>query len=146
MEGAERQKLEKFRENNFLDDVVITGPVAKEHAMRLMKESDALFFHLKDDIVMEKTIPSKVFDYMTAGKPILFGIKGEGKEILEQVKSNIYYYPESVASFIDALKKLKENYSELLKYAIDNKRLVEKYYTREKMVDLLENHIRYLYR
>jgi hypothetical protein len=82
---------------------------------------------------------------MTAGKPILFGIKGEGKKILEQVKINIYCYPESVSSFLEALKRLKENYSKLLQYANDNKRLIEKYYTREKIVDLFENHIRHLY-
>jgi glycosyltransferase involved in cell wall biosynthesis len=140
-EGVERQKLEKFRKDNSLENVVITGPVVKEQAMRLMVESDALFFHLKDVMVMEKTVPSKVFDYMTAGKPILFGIKGEGKAILQQVKGNIYYYPESVESFIKAIKELKATYPELSRYAIGNKKLVEEYYTREKMVDLLENHI-----
>jgi glycosyltransferase involved in cell wall biosynthesis len=143
-EGVERQKLEKFREDNFLDNVVIAGPVVKDQAMRLMVESEALFFHLKDDIVMEKTVPSKVFDYMTAGKPILFGIKGEGKAILQQVKGNIYYYAESVESFIKAVEDLKANYPELLIYAIDNKKLVKEYYTREKMVDLLENHLMHL--
>jgi hypothetical protein len=114
-----------------LDNVVIIGPVVKEQAMQLMRKSSALFFQLKDDMVMEKTVPSKVFDYMTAGKPILFGIKGEGKMILEQVKGNIHYQSDSIESFINAVRKLKYNYKQLSKYARENMVIVEKYYTRE---------------
>ena len=144
-DGIEKTKLEKFRKANLLDNVVIVGPVAKEQAMQLMRKSSALFFQLKDDMVMEKTVPSKVFDYMTAGKPILFGIKGEGKMILEQVKGNIYYQPDSAESFINAVRKLKKNYKQLSKYARENMVIVEKYYTRENMVDKLEKHFQELF-
>jgi glycosyltransferase involved in cell wall biosynthesis len=143
-DGVEKKKLEEFKKASLLDNVVIMGPVLKEKAMQLMRNSSALFFQLKSDVVMEKTVPSKVFDYMTAGKPILFGIKGEGKMILEQVKGNIYYQPESVESFINAVRKLKKKYNQLSKYAKENKSVVEKYYTREKMVDKLEEHFQEL--
>jgi len=143
-DGIDKIKLEKLRKDNLLDNVVIVGPVAKEQAMQLMRKSSALFFQLKDDMVMEKTVPSKVFDYMAAGKPILFGIKGEGKMILEQVKGNIYYHPDSAESFINAVRKLKKNYKQLTKYARENKVIVEKYYTREKMVEKLEKHLQEL--
>lgn len=144
--GIEKNSLEKFKEENSLDNVLIIGPVLKAKAIELMQKSSALFFQLKDDMVMEKTVPSKVFDYMTAGKPILFGIKGEGKMILEQVKGNIYYQPDSTESFINAVRKLKKNYKQLSKYARENMIIVEKHYTREKMVDKLETHLQELLR
>jgi glycosyltransferase involved in cell wall biosynthesis len=144
-DGIEKKKLEKFKKDNSLDNVIIMGPVLKKQAMQLMRNSSALFFQLKDDIVMEKTVPSKVFDYMTAGKPILFGIKGEGKMILEQVKGNIYYQPDSTESFINAVRKLKRNYEQLSKSARENIVIVEKYYTREKMVKKLEKHFQELF-
>jgi glycosyltransferase involved in cell wall biosynthesis len=144
-DGVEKERLEKFKEENFLESVLIIGPVAKTKAMNLMHKSSALFFQLKDDLFFEKTVPSKVFDYMTAGKPILFGIKGEGKEILEQIKGNIFYQPDSTESFIDAVKKLKQNYSELAEYALKNRKVVQQYYTREKMVDKLEKHLQELF-
>jgi glycosyltransferase involved in cell wall biosynthesis len=142
--GIEKKKLEKLKKDHDLDNVVIMGPVLKEQAMQLMRNCSSLFFQLKDDIVLEKTVPSKVFDYMTAGKPILFGIKGEGKLILEQVKANIYYQPDSTESFVNAVRKLKINYKQLSKYASENMLVVEKYYTREQMVDKLEKHFQEL--
>jgi glycosyltransferase involved in cell wall biosynthesis len=144
-DGIEKSKLEKFKKDNCLYNVVITGPVQKRQAMYLMRKSSALFFQLKDDVVMEKTVPSKVFDYMTAGKPILFGIKGEGKMILEQVKGNIYYQPDSTESFINAIRRFKKDYKQLARYARQNMIIIEKYYTREKMVDKLEKHFKELF-
>jgi glycosyltransferase involved in cell wall biosynthesis len=143
-DGIEKEKLEKYKKNNLLNNVIIMGPVSKSHAMQLMRKSSALFFQLKEDMVIEKTVPSKVFDYMTAGKPILFGIKGEGKLILEKIKGNIYYQPDSPESFINAVRKLKKNYTQLSQYAKGNIVIVEKYYTREKMVDKLEKHFQEL--
>jgi glycosyltransferase involved in cell wall biosynthesis len=140
--GVERDNLNRMIIEHNLDNVSIDGPVTKYEAMQIIRKSYALIIQLKDDLTMEKTIPSKVFDYMTAGKPILFGIKGEGKMILEQVKGNIYYQPDSAESFINAVRKLNKNYKQLTKYARENVFIVEQYYTREKMVDKLEKHLK----
>lgn len=144
-DGADKKRLEKIKKDNLLDNVIIMGPVSKEQAMTMMHKSSALFFHLKDDIVMEKTVPSKVFDYMTAGKPILFGIRGEGKNILDKVKGNIYYQSTSIESFINAIRTLRNNYKKLSDYARENRIVVKKYYTREKMVDKLEKFFQLLF-
>ena len=144
-DGVEKQAIKRLTKKYNLDNVSLGEPVTKCQAMQIIFRSSALFFHLKDDLTMEKTIPSKLFDYMTAGKPILFGIKGEGKTILEQVRGNIYYQPESTESFINAVRKLKNNYKQLSKYARKNMVIVEKYYTREKMVDKLETHFQELF-
>jgi glycosyltransferase involved in cell wall biosynthesis len=143
--GVEKKSLEKYKKDNLLNNVIIMGPVSKSHAMELIQKSSALFFHLKEDMVMDKTVPSKVFDYMTAGKPILFGIKGEGKAILEKIKGNIHYQPDSPESFINAVRKLKNNYKTISEHARENRVIVEKYYTRERMVDKLEQHFQNLF-
>lgn len=143
-DGIEKKKLEKFKDDNMLDNVVIMGPVLKEHAMGLMHQSSALFFQLKDDAIMEKTVPSKVFDYMAAGKPILFGIRGEGKEIMEQAEGNIFYQPDSVESFVEAVRKLEKNYQRLSEDATMNRAIVEQKYTRERIVDKFEKYLREL--
>jgi glycosyltransferase involved in cell wall biosynthesis len=85
-DGVEKKNLTMLTKKASLKNIIIMDAVPKDDALAIARESSALFFQLKDDSSMEKTVPSKLFDYMTAGKPILFGIKGEGKEILEQVK------------------------------------------------------------
>ena len=89
---------------------------------------------------MLTSIPSKLFDYLIAGKPILYGIKGEGKEILEKCCGNIYFDPGKEDSLAAAIVELKNNYQRYARDAVYNKELV-KSFIREDMVDLLGQNI-----
>ena len=102
-----------------------------------MLSCSALLINLKDTKTFEKTIPSKVFDYMYANKPILFGIRGEGKEILSSVSGNIFFEPSNPESLREAVNKLVENYTFYKKNSIDNRKLLFEKYTREAMVQKL---------
>lgn len=143
--GAEKRRLKQLKLEYGLNNVIISNPVSKIKAIELICKSSALFLQLKDGWVMEKTIPSKLFDYMIGGKPILFGIKGEGKKILENSKGNIYFEPGSIKSLVDAIKALKENYSYLRKCAKENKIALQKYYMRETLTNKLETSIQQLF-
>jgi hypothetical protein len=87
--GIERTMLEKSIKDRGLTNVEISGVVSKERAIEMIRNAHALMLHLKDDGTMDKTIPSKVFDYMAGGRPILYGLKGEACEILGTVAGNL---------------------------------------------------------
>ena len=44
-----------------------------------MEEADLLYLNLKQNPTLERTIPSKVFDYLIAARPIVAGLAGEGQ-------------------------------------------------------------------
>ena len=143
-DGVMRGKMESFVAGNRLDNVIITGPVTKDEAFSEMGKSSALLLALIDDETMEKTIPSKVFDYMSAGKPVVYGIKGEGREILGAVGGNLVFDPSSARSLADALKTLKARLEDLSLKARDNEVQVKSRFTREHMVDRLDECFRKL--
>jgi len=133
-DGVEKEKLQKKKEDFFLDNVTILGPVCKEEAIQYIHNSSALFLQLKEDATMKKTIPSKVFDYMVGGKPILFGIEGEGKALLGRIEGNLPFCSNNLKSFLDALRRMADNYQNFADLAIANRNIVEEGYTRESMV------------
>lgn len=132
--GVEKEKLIQKKDGFLLDNVIIDGPVCKEDAIQYIHNSSALFLQLKEDITMEKTIPSKVFDYMAGGKPILFGIEGEGKVLLGSIEGNIPFSSNNLQSFLDALERMADNYQNFAELALANRNIVEEGYTRESMV------------
>jgi glycosyltransferase involved in cell wall biosynthesis len=136
-EGAKREGLEKEVLQKRLKNVEFKGPFSKEKSLEYMLSSSALLINLKDSKTFEKTIPSKVFDYMYANRPILFGIKGEGKKILSGVPGNIPFEPSNPESLKKAIDQLIKNYSFYKKNAKDNRKLLFEKYTRETMVDKL---------
>ncbi len=145
-DGVLRKKMEKYVADHGLDNVTITGPVSKEEAFSEMRKSSALLLALIDDETMEKTIPSKVFDYMAAGKPVVYGIKGEGREILGAVGGNLHFDSSSPQSLVEALKALKAELEELSLKARDNAVQVKSHFTRERMVDRLDECFQKLFR
>ncbi|GAB4280838.1 MAG: glycosyltransferase family 4 protein [Candidatus Rifleibacteriota bacterium] len=135
--GIEKPMLENMAAENNLDNVEIRGIVPKSEAIELIKNSEALMLHLKDDGTMDKTIPSKVFDYLAGGKPILFGLKGEAFDILEECGGNLYYDPASAQQLADQAQKLEQNYLTLARKALQNREMVKQRFLREHMAEKL---------
>ncbi|MDQ7822574.1 MAG: glycosyltransferase family 4 protein [Candidatus Eremiobacteraeota bacterium] len=141
-DGVERRKLEAMALERGLKRFAIEGPVGKAEAFREMAQASALVLPLLSDETMARTIPSKVFDYMCAGKPVIYGIKGEGAEILSRTGGNLAFIPDDPPSLSEAIRKVKEEHEAFSLRASGNAREVAQSYTREKMADLLDEKIR----
>ncbi len=128
--GVRRQALEALARE--IPNVQFTGPCSKQKAMQLMSEGSALFLHLRDADVFATTIPSKVFDYLALNLPILFGLRGEGAQILGTLPGNIGFAPDDVRSLVQAIAELEENYLRYSKAARENSSRLQEF-TRENM-------------
>jgi len=136
--GIEKPMLEEAVKSRNLKNIEIHGIVNKERAIEMIRETHALMLHLKDDGTMDKTIPSKVFDYMAGGRPILYGLKGEASDILGSVSGNLYYDPADAAQLAAQTKNLLANYHQLAVRAGTNLQLVKENYLRERMAERLK--------
>lgn len=135
--GIEKAMLEAEVKARNLSNVEILGLVSKETAITMIRNAHALMLHLKDDGTMDKTIPSKVFDYMAGGRPILYGLKGEACDILGATDGNLYYDPADPQQLASQAKFLRQNYQQLAQNARNNLTEVKENYLREKMAEKL---------
>lgn len=113
------------------DRVRIAPPISRDAAMRETCRADLLFLGLKPDPVFRLTIPSKVFDYLLAAKPIVGSLVGEGREILESTGANLCCDPGSVPAVKAALTEAAARYHELEARAGANRTRVLERFTRD---------------
>lgn len=106
-------------------------PVEKAEALWIMEGAGLLFLSLRADPVFDYTIPSKLFDYLRAGRPIVGGIPGEGAEILRESGGNVTFSPGSTEELVTALTRVEERYALLLEKARRNRSIVAGRFTRE---------------
>ena len=137
-EGAEKTKLEARVRDAGLRNVEIQGAVPKAEALRISIASSALVLLLKNDGTMDKTIPSKVFDYLATGRPILFGLQGEARSILASTGGNIEFDAESSDSLVAAVRRFIETCNALAPLAAGHRELVRKRFRRESMTKELD--------
>jgi glycosyltransferase involved in cell wall biosynthesis len=122
-----------------LTNITMKNPVSKDKISKLLASADVLFFNLKDSPVFRYGISSnKLFDYMAAGRPIIFSSNASNNPVKE-AGGGITVNPNSTVELEDAIIKL---YQLILEHRVElgynNRIFVEKNYSINILVDKLE--------
>lgn len=113
-DGSAKEKLMESVIENKIQNIEFINPVPRKKLQQYYKETDAFFVHLKDIDMFKKTIPSKVFEYVATGKPVVYGLKGISRTIMEELQGKQFSFePSNPNSLKIALTELfytlKEN-------------------------------------
>ena len=136
--GPEESILKDYSESRNLTNVIFTGEIPKEKMSEYFSLADCGLIPLKNIKVFERTIPSKLFDYMSANLPIILGVKGEAKEILEKSEAGICFEPDNVEDLVDKIIYLKNNKSEMSQMKIKGRDFVKTNFDRSKLAEKLD--------
>ena len=105
--GADRSRLEKIVCERGLENIVMIPRQPKEQMPQVWSLCDISLVHLKDSPLFKTVIPSKIFESMAMGLPIIMAVPiGEATDIIEDYKAGIHVSPESP-------KELSEKFLEL---------------------------------
>jgi glycosyltransferase involved in cell wall biosynthesis len=113
------------------ENVHFHGALPKEILSTHLREADVLYLGLISSEALDKTIPSKLFDYLIFGKPILAAITGEGKDILENNQANLVLASCDSENIVNGIVKLDKSLNERSLLASGNIELLSGNYTRE---------------
>ena len=69
--------------------------VSKDEVPKYWSILDASIIHLKKNPTFKSVIPSKLFECMGMGIPVLHGVEGESTEIVKQFKVGLDFEPEN---------------------------------------------------
>jgi glycosyltransferase involved in cell wall biosynthesis len=108
-DGAERQRLLAVRDRLGLGNVTMLEQQPKERMPEIWALSDASLVLLRKLPLFETVIPSKIFESMAMRRPIILGVGGEAREIVEEGEAGLIVEPESSASLCAAVLKLADN-------------------------------------
>jgi glycosyltransferase involved in cell wall biosynthesis len=140
--GAEKAALMKQAEQQKLNNVVFVDSVAKEEVPRYWSLLDVSIVHLKDTPLFKTVIPSKIFESMGMGIPIIHGVLGESAQIIETESTGWIVQPEQPDEVVKTLLKAFRN-KELLRAISQNCQMAALKYQRpaqaKKMLVILCN-------
>ena len=112
-DGARKQFLRDMAAEKQLDNVVFIDSVKKAEVPRYWSILDVSVIHLQKAELFTTVIPSKLFESMGMGLPVLHGVEGESADIVRDEHAGIPFEPENVDELVAALRRLKENPAEL---------------------------------
>ena len=92
-----------------LDNVLFLDSVPKEEVVRYWSLLDVSIIHLRKTELFTMVIPSKLFESMGMGIPVLLGVAGESAEIVEKEGVGLTFEPENAEALCDALLRLRDS-------------------------------------
>ena len=105
-DGASKAELMARAEALRLRNVLFVDSVPKDQVARYWSVLDASIIHLKNSDLFRTVIPSKLFECMGMGVPVLHGVQGESAEIVRREGIGIVFEPGDAASLVAAIRKL----------------------------------------
>lgn len=104
--GAEKKKLLKLREDLRCSNVTMLDPVPKQEVRRYLSLLDVALINLRKSELFTTVIPSKLFESAAMEIPILMGVDGEARAIIEKYHAGLCFEPESEDDFREKLDRL----------------------------------------
>lgn len=108
-DGARKAELMQQAQAMKLDNVIFVESVSKDEVVRYWSLLDVSVIHLRKTELFTTVIPSKLFECMGMGIPVLHGVAGESAGIVEKEGAGIVFEPENADALCDGLVKLAED-------------------------------------
>lgn len=106
-DGARKDALRQEAERRGLANVQFLPSVPKEDVAEHWGALDATVVHLRATDLFRSVIPSKIFEAMAMGVPILMGVEGEARDIVLDARAGLAFAPESAQGLADAIRALR---------------------------------------
>lgn len=120
-DGARKADLKARAVDLGLRNVRFVDSVGKDEVPRYWALLDVAIIHLKRSPLFETVIPSKLFECMGMGIPILHGVAGESAEIVERERVGLTVTPEDSAAMLDGLRRFQRDpalYAQVREHAL----------------------------
>ena len=92
-----------------LRNVTFVDSVAKDEVARYWSILDVSVIHLRKTELFTTVIPSKLFECMGMGLPVVHGVAGESAGIVREEGVGVVFEPENAAQLVDALEHMQRD-------------------------------------
>jgi glycosyltransferase involved in cell wall biosynthesis len=107
--GAQRETIKTIRDTKGLTNIVMLDQLPKAAMPAVWGASDAALVLLKRVDTFKTVIPSKMFEAMALGVPMILGVEGEAKALMEEGSAGIAITPEDDAELATAILRLADD-------------------------------------
>lgn len=134
-DGAVRTELEEQARREGLDQVIFTGRQPKETMPDYLALSDVCLVHLRKSGLFETVMPSKIFEAAGMARPIVIGVNGDARELVERAGAGVAIEPEDDVALAAALIRLADHPEEGRAMGERGKAFVLAHFDRDRLAD-----------
>jgi glycosyltransferase involved in cell wall biosynthesis len=144
-DGAELEAMRARVLKEGLPNVIFTGLVPHAEVRDYMAATDIALVILRDTPLFRTVLPSKMFEAMGAGKPVVLGVEGEARDVLNLSGGGTAVTPENARALAAALRDLAGDSDKRKRLGESGRLFVEREFSRpvwaRRYVDWMEGKV-----
>ena len=132
-DGAERLDLFAEKERLGLNNVMMLPQQPKERIPEILAASDVCLVLLRNMDLFRAVVPSKMFESMAMARPLIIGVEGESRGIVESAECGIHIDPENPAALAEAVVRLAGDSGLASRLGENGLRFVSRHHDRDAL-------------
>lgn len=132
-DGMEKASLIADAKRRELTNVTFIDSIPKEYVVEYINAMDVCTAVLMKNDTFKTVYPNKVFDYMCCQRPILVGIDGVARTLVEDAGAGLYMEPENTADIVAKIRQLRDCPSQRKEMGESGLAFVLKNYSRDSL-------------
>jgi colanic acid biosynthesis glycosyl transferase WcaI len=141
-EGAEKEHIIALARQRGLNNLRFVDQQAREKIPAYIRASDACLVLLKKTDLFKTVIPTKMLEFMSCARPVILGVDGQARLILEESRGGLVIEPENSDALVNAIRFLEANRERARELGENGREYVVRKFSRgqsaEKYIRVLE--------
>jgi colanic acid biosynthesis glycosyl transferase WcaI len=108
-EGADRDRIVELARQRNLNNLRFFDQQPREKIPAYICASDACMVLLKGTDLFKTVIPTKMLEFMSCERPVILGVDGQARSILEEAGGGLVIEPENSDALVSAVRSLAAN-------------------------------------
>lgn len=132
--GPEKEKLMALNLQEGNTSVAFYDSIGKDRMPDFVKSIDIALAPLRNIVLFEGAIPSKIFENLAMEKPVLLGLRGEAKNLfIDEAQAGLAFEPENPLSLKNALLELLNNPEKMVQFGKNGRNYVQRKFNRNNI-------------
>ena len=105
-EGAEKEHLISLARSRGLTNLCFIDQQPREKIPAYIRASDVCLVLLRKTELFKTVIPTKMLEFMACARPVILGVDGQARKILDEAQAGLFIEPENSAALVQAILRL----------------------------------------
>jgi len=133
--GVDAERLSARIRDERLENVTFLGVLPRLDSLQLLARADATIIPLHGSLV--DALPSKMFDALAVGCPMVVSARGEAQRLLAATQSGVEVAPNDARALADGILACRRNAGALEERSKAGRAFVREHYDRERIMGSL---------
>jgi glycosyltransferase involved in cell wall biosynthesis len=134
-EGAEKEHLKRLAASLRVKNVTFLAEQPRQQLLAFYHASNVSLVPLRRLPIFTKVLPSKLFELMGVGCPLICSVEGEAAALVQRAAAGLCIEPENAEALVAAIQRLRAEPEFARQLGVNGERFVKTYYLRSVLAE-----------